>query len=562
MHIFLELSIIVSIALGVSLVMRLLKQPLIVGYIITGIIAGPYLLNVVHSVETIELFSKIGITMLLFIVGLHLSPSVIKEVGGVSLTTGLGQVIFTSLIGFIIVLFLGIDKLAAVYVAIALTFSGTIIVLKLLSDKGHINSLYGKISIGFLLVQDIVATIILIVISAFTGGGEGNMYMLIGITLLKGIAIIAALLFISSKVLTPICRYISTSQELLFLFSMAWGMGLAAIMYLAGFSVEIGALVAGVTLSATPYAFEIGSRMRPLRDFFIVLFFILLGSQMQLNNLASMIPAALILSVFVLIGNPIIVLIIMNLLGFNKRTGFMAGLTVAQISEFSLILATLGFNVGHLSRDVLSLVTLVGLITIAGSTYLILYAEHIYTRLEPLLKWLEFNKSPTKKRERNKSGYTALLFGYDRVGKTFVEAFTKIGEKVLVVDYNPSSIERLSTEGIPFLYGDAGDMELLTDIDFASARIVVSTIPDIKVNSALIETVRKVKPKAIVIVISHNVKEAKELYHRGASYVMMPHYLGATYAAKMISKNGVLRENYDEEREKHIAHIYKNYTDQ
>jgi Kef-type K+ transport system membrane component KefB len=556
MHVFLEIASIIAIATGVSFLMRLLKQPLIVGYILSGIIAGPYLLNIVSAVETIELFSKIGITILLFIVGLSLSPNVVKEVGKVSLTTGVGQVIFTSLIGFGIALILGLDRLAALYTAIALTFSSTIIILKLLSDKGDVNKLYGKIAIGFLLVQDIIATIILIFVSSFAGSTDGNIGLFILMTIGKGVALIAGLMLLSNLVLTRICRYISNSQELLFLFSLAWGMGLACIFYLMNFSVEIGALVAGVTLASTPYANEIGSRMKPLRDFFIVLFFILLGSQMVISDLGSLLIPALILSVFVLIGNPIIVIFLMNWLGYNRKTGFYAGLAVAQISEFSLILATLGFNVGHLSREVLSLITLVGLITIAGSTYLILYSDQIYPKLSGLLKFLEFRKTGRGTGQSARE-HSALLFGYDRVGSMFVNAFEKLEQKYLVIDVNPESIQKLEQLEVPALYGDAGDVEFLGDLNLQNIKIAVTTIPDFNTNLLLIDQIRKVNEKAIVIAISHNPGEAKELYLKGASYVVMPHYLGAKYAANMISRLGVKRKEYEAERGKHLAHIYK-----
>lgn len=556
METFIEISLIIAIATGVSVVMRILRQPLIVGYILSGILAGPYVFNLVHSVETIELFSKIGITILLFIVGLHLSPAVIKEVGKVSLATGIGQVLFTSLIGFLIALVLGLDQVAALYTAIALTFSSTIIILKLLADKGDINKLYGKIAVGFLLVQDIVATVILILVSSFTGPAEGNIVVFVLVTLLRGAALIAGIMLISHFVLGRIYRYISNSQELMFLFSISWGLGLACVFHLMNFSVEIGALVAGVTLSATPYANEIGSRMKPLRDFFIVLFFILLGSQMVVNDIQHLLLPAFILSAFVLIGNPIIVVVLMNMLGYNRRTGFYAGLTVAQISEFSLILATLGFQVGHLSREVLSLITLVGLITIAGSTYLILYSDWIYPKITKLLSFLELNKK-VRAGSKEKSPYTALLFGYDRVGSMFVHAFTKLNQPYAVVDINPESVARMGNEGVPGIYGDASDVEFLNDLELGSVKIVVSTIPEFNTNLLLIDTVRKVNTKAIVITISHYPDEAKELYLRGATYVIMPHYLGAKYAANMIARLGVTKKEYEQERGKHLSHIYK-----
>ncbi len=555
MEMYLELSTIIVIALLVSLLMRIMRQPLIVGYIFTGILVGPYALNLIHSSEVIELFSKLGISILLFIVGLNLRPAVIREVGKVSLATGLGQVFFTSIIGFIISLFLGIERTAAMYVAIALTFSSTIIILKLLSDKGDLNKLYGRIAIGFLLVQDIVATLILLVTSSLATGESNNLVLTAIVTLLKGGVLIVAIIMISNYVLPRLSHFIAASQELLFLFSISWGLGMGAFFTYLGFSVEIGALVAGVTLSMTPYAYEAASRLRPLRDFFIVLFFILLGSQMVLSDMGKLLVPALILSFYVLIGNPTIMIVIMNLLGFSKRTSYQAALTVGQISEFSLILATLGFQIGHLSREVLSLITLVGLITISGSTYLILYSDKLYPYIEKMLSYLELKKN--KKEEGRDRHYSSILFGYQRVGEDFIESFDRIGLRYVVIDFNPDSISALKDKNIPHIFGDAADPEFLEELHLHTIKYVVSTIPDINVNKLIVKKIREKNNHAIVIMIAQNREESLDLYEAGATYVILPHYLGAQYAARMIGKHGLERSEYEDLREKHLSYLEK-----
>ncbi|MBP9691004.1 cation:proton antiporter [Candidatus Woesebacteria bacterium] len=553
MEIFNEISVLIIVAMVVSLVMRLLKQPLIVGYILTGIVIGPYALNLIHSGEILEVFSKIGITILLFIVGLNLSPSVIKEVGKVSLLTGIGQVVFTSIIGFGLAVVLGIDTIAALFVAIALTFSSTIIILKLLSDKGDLNKLYGKIAVGFLLVQDIIATIILLVTTSFASNTGGNVAIEALFTLLKGGVLITVLILVSNVVLPKLSKFIASSQELLFLFSLSWGLGMATLFSILGFSVEIGALVAGVTMSMTPYAYEAASRLRPLRDFFILLFFILLGSQMVLDNIAALLLPAVVLSLFVLVGNPIIVVIIMNLLGYGKRTGFQAGLTVAQISEFSLILATLGFEMGSLSREILSLVTFVGLITISGSTYLILYSDQIYPKVEKLLSFLELKKNGREK--ASEGNYDSLLFGFQRVGQDFIKSFERLGLSCIVIDYNPDSVKLLEEREIPFMYGDAKDPEFLAELSFRRLKYVVTTIPEFETNLHLVKKIREHNKRAIIVAISNNREETLALYSEGASYVIMPHYLGAQYAVRMINRHGLEKSEYHRSREKHMEYL-------
>lgn len=551
MELFTEVSLIVLVATVTAGIMRLFRQPLVVGYIVAGIIVGPYGFNVLHSVEHVELFSKLGITVLLFIVGLNLSPRVISEVGKVSLITGVGQVVFTSIIGFLLTFLLGFSVVSSLYIAIALTFSSTIIILKLLSDRGDLNRLYGKISIGFLLVQDIIATLILLFISAFLDTTGANIGYLSAFIIVKILIISMSLYLLNYYIMPSLLRFIARSQEFLFLFSMAWGLSLASIFAFAGFSAEIGALVAGVMLSVTPFAYEIGSRLKPLRDFFIVVFFILLGSQMAVDQAGSLIIPAIILSLFVLLGNPIIVVILMNLLGFKKRTGFMAGLTVAQISEFSLILATIGFQAGHISEEVLSLITLVGLITIAGSTYFILYADSIYPRVKHLLSFILIKRENRTEPNISDENYSLVLFGFNRVGKEFVSEFKSLKEPFTIVDYNPLSIKRLKELKLPYRFGDAQDIEFLSELPLPKAKMIVSTIPDHATNMLIIKYLKKINPRAISIVISDTVTQARNLYKEGATYVMMPHYLGARVIAQMIRKKKLEKVKYQIEQKLH-----------
>lgn len=550
MSIFVELTLLLLVTTCVSFVVKFLKQPLVVGYIFAGVLAGPMVFNILHSQEIIEVFSKIGITVLLFIVGLHLSPQVLKEVGSSSLWTGIGQVLFTSLIGFCIALFLGLSQTAALYVAIALTFSSTIIILKLLSDKGEVQTLYGRIAIGMLVVQDVIATLVLIFVSSFTQHSNDSLASVIGIVLLKG-ALVTVLLFVLMKWILPrILRIASSNQELLFIFSLTWGLAIAALFFTIGLTTEIGALLAGVSLSATQYAEEMSSKLKPLRDFFIVLFFVLLGSHIELGSVVALLPSVLVLSAFVLIGNPIIVVVIMNLLGFHKKTGFMTGLTVAQISEFSLILATLGFQVGHLSKDVLTLVTLVGLITISLSTYLILYSDKIYPKVQKFLEYFELKKNDEDKEKRRKLPQV-ILFGFDKTGAQFIHFFEKMGYSVGVVDFNPSISADLEQKGILSFYGDAGNVEFLETLPLERTQLVITTLPSLEANVTVAKMLTKKKPTLIMSAFSHSAPDAQALYDAGVHYVVVPHHQAAAHLASLISRVGFKKTAYKQKQEQH-----------
>ncbi len=554
LEIFTQLSLLLLVVLGVSFIARILRQPLIIGYIFAGILVGPFFLNILQGNEIVYAFSEIGIAFLLFIVGLHMSPRVIKEVGKISLITGAGQVIFTSLIGYFIAVLLGFPPITAIYIALALTFSSTIIIMKLLADKEDLEKLYGKISIGFLLVQDLIAIILLIVISSFSLGNTAN---LLTEMILKGGLMILILVPVSLYLLPKMTNFFAKSQEFLFLFAIAWGLGLAALFLYIGLSIEVGALIAGIILSMSPYSYEISSRLKPLRDFFIISFFLLLGSQMIIGSITNLLFPAIIFSLFILIGNPLIVMILMGLWGYSKKTGFQAGLTVAQISEFSLILIALGVKLGQLSPEILSFVTMIGLITIAGSTYLIMYSDKIYPYISRYLSI--FEKKNIREKKSTEKDYEYFLFGENRIGFSIMKSFIKSKKNYVIVDFNPERVKKLCSGKVQCVYGDVSDSEFLDSLGINKAKLVVSTMPEKDVSFMLLN---KLKDKdAVIIVTARHASEVFELYKLGADYVIMPHFLGGEYVSRLIENLGTNKKKYIQERNKHLNSLKERIKD-
>jgi len=554
-NIFTEISILLALSASIAIIMRALKQPLIMGYIITGILVGPSLLGVVNSPGTIEVFGKFGIALLLFIVGLGLNPQIIKEVGKVSLITCLGQVLFTSLLGFGIVRYLGYGVVTSLYIAVALSFSSTIIILKLLTDKKENHKLYGKISIGVLLLQDLLAIFALVIAAAM--GNNGISYVELGELVSKGVAVGIGIILISHFLLKPMTAFLSRSQELLFIFALAWGLALSTLFLKLGFSLEIGALVGGVALSNMTYAREISSRLRPLRDFFVIVFFIAIGAQLDFNNLGTVIFQAIGLSAFVLIGKPIIMTAILGFMGHTRKTSFKTGLAVAQISEFSLIFILLGKSNGQVSNEVVSLVTMVGIITIALSSYMIIFSDGIYLFFEKYIKLFERKKVIPE--HETKHVYDAVLFGYKKGGSEFIKVFDKLTKRYIVVDYDPDVIDELDRKNARYLYGDATDLELLDEIDLSKARLIVSLITDYPTNLFLLEYLGQVSPHAVIICHADSAKDAAKLYGIGASYVLMPAYIGNEKIGTFIRKNGFNKTEFKHYREKHIHYLQSHY---
>lgn len=557
--VFVELSVIVIIAVIVSALFRLLKQPLIIGYVITGILAGPLFLNIVRTTDMITALSHFGIVFLLFAAGLSLNPRVMRSVGKVSLITGLGQIFFTTFLGFFIARVLGFSAIESLYIAIALTFSSTIIIVKLLSDKGDLQVLYGRISVGFLIVQDVVAVMILVLISASTGGLSPASFT--AENALIGLGLMLAVALFGTMGLPRITKAMAKSQELLLLFSIGWLLFMSVTFGYIGLSIEIGALIAGIMLSTSPYHYEIKMKMNILRDFFILFFFVLLGSQMVFIDVGSSVLPIALFSLFILAGNPLIVMVLMGMMRYTKRTGFLAGLTVAQISEFSLIVVALGVKVGQVSNEVLSVVTATGLLTILGSTYMITYANRIYARISRYLDVFEREgRKVDHFSQQNGGEYEIIMFGYDEIGSGMLKSIKKLGRRFLVIDYDPDKIAELAKEGYNCKYGDANDSEMLDGINLSKTKMIVSTVPDPETNIFLTKKVREKNKEAIVIIISHSFDEAVKLYQTGATYVVMPYSLGGHKASALIEKHGLNIREFLKERANHLNHL-KNEND-
>jgi Kef-type K+ transport system membrane component KefB len=551
MDIFVEISLIIVIATVIAGLFRILKQPLIMSYIVTGLVVGPYILNLTKHPETIDTFSEMGIAILLFIVGLNLSPKAIKEVGKSAFIAGALQMLVTFGLAFTGAKAFHYPLISSLYIAAAFTFSSTIIVLKLLGDKKDLEKLYGRIAIGICLLQDVVAILVLIIASSFSSGSSAAATTLL--LLVKGVAITGVLVGISIYLLPKLGDFFAKSQEYLFLFSLGWGFGVAILFERIGLSIEIGALLAGVALAMSPYNQEISAKLKPLRDFFIVMFFVFLGTRMELGSIGSLIIPAAVFIFLSLVIKPLIIIFSLGFLGYNRKTSFYAGISLAQISEFGMILALLGVNLAHLDTRTLSLITLVGLVTIGISSYFIIYADPIYKKMFRYLKFLQFKRPRT---ESDFLGYhDVVLFGCNRVGYDFIKVFRKLGQGFLAIDFDPDVVKELTEKGINCRYGDAEDPEFLDDISPEKAKIVVSTIPDYETNSYLLERIRKLSEEVNVILISYNLDESIKLYENGASYVLMPHFIGGQYAAELADKHGFKSGVLHKKRKEHLEYL-------
>lgn len=554
--IFAELSLIIAVGAGIAIIMRLIRQPLIIGHILTGMIVGPSILHLVKSSDTIEIFSTIGIALLLFIIGLGLNPKVIKEVGRVATIAGVLQVALITLFAYGGGVILGFTRMESIFFGVALSFSSTVIILKLLSDMKEQTRLYGKVAMGLLIVQDVLATIALLFVTSQGSGGFSLNQL--GSLALKGLLIAAPLFIIGNLILPRLSKLIAGSQEVLFLFALGWGFGGAALFEKTGFSIEIGALLAGVSLASLPYTQEISARLRPLRDFFIVVFFISLGTRLNFDHLSLLIPGIIIATSIVVILKPLLIMALMGLMGYTKRTSFKAAVAMGQVSEFSLVFVILGNRQGMVSDNLVAIVTMVALISIAISSYLIIYADKLFVLFEHELALFERRKIVHDHEARH--AHELILFGYQKGGHEFVKVFQSLEKRYVVIDYDPEAIDTLENHKFPYLYGDATDAELLEEAGVRHAKLIVSTISSHEVNVFLMQHIDSINSGAVVILHAEDVHQAAELYGLGASYVIMPHYIGSERIGSFIRKNGLKKSEFKKYREKHLAYLQTHYS--
>ena len=557
LSIFTQISLVIAVAGVISLIMRFLRQPLVLGYILTGILVGPSMLNIVHARDAFETFSQIGIALLLFIIGLGLNAGVIRGLGKVSLITAGFIFLLVGSTGHLASVMLGFNNVTGLYLGIALFFSSTIIILKALSDRHELGRLYGQVATGVLLVDDVIATLAIVSVAMISSGSTDVVTLS---WLVIKTALIGFGLYASSQWLIPrLGKTLARSSELLYLFSIAWGLSVASLFELAGLSHELGALFAGVSLAGLPYATEMAAKLKPLRDFFIVLFFVTLGELFSFGALKESLFPAIVLSLIVMIGKPLFVMCSLGLLRYTRFTSFKTAIHLSQISEFSIILIVYAASVRVVSQDAVPVITLVGLITIAISTYLMKYDDALFKLFDKKLKIFE-RRRVTESRQR-RTTYPVILFGYHKGGHEFVETFRDMNQRYIVVDYNPEIIEHLENQGVRHAYGDMTDEEFLDEINAAKAQLVVSTVDTLETNLVTLRFLRRHNPDTSFICHALNYEDAAKLYEHGASYVSLPHYIGSERVSNFIKRHGMSHEALKDYRNRHLITIGRKAVD-
>ncbi len=521
-----DIGLIILFAAVLALITKIFKQPIILGYLIAGLLIGPLAFKLITNTELIQQLAELGVAFLLFIVGLELDINKFKQLGWVvTITTTLQVALVTIITAFFATIWL--NRLEAIYIGLIVAFSSTMIVVKLVEDKGEIQTLHGKIILGILLVQDIF---VVLALSLLKNLGGTSAIAILG--LLKGLALIVAAYLIGRYVFNHLLKLVASIPELLFITSLGIAFVYSALAHYLGFSIAIGAFIAGIALASSPYSLEIVGRVISLKDFFLVIFFTSLGMQLTSFNIGTQITLFLVILAMVLIIKPLIIFGLLKMFKQSNRTAFSTAVSLAQISEFSLVLAGTGVILGHLSSSIFTLVLIVGAITITLTSYLIKYDRTVYTQIHPALNIIETNpKNFNIERKDKKLENHIIIVGAHRMATPIIELLKQKNKQFVVIDFNPDRVKELIKEKINCVYGDYGNIHVLENVDIKKAKTIISTVPNIDDNLRMIKMVRQHNKDAVIIVASSRAMDSLMLYREGADFVVFPEYLSGQKVA-------------------------------
>ena len=530
----------VMVALG-----RAVRMPAIVVYLLCGILVGP-MLGLVKITESLELISETGIALLLFLVGLELSISKVKDVGKVALIAGFSQVLLTAGLGFAGSRLLGFGLVEGVFLAMALTFSSTVVVVKLLEEKGELESLYGRIALGVLLVQDLVVIMLLTFLAGISGGKGELDAEAVGMGLLKAFGGIVVLLLVAAaatKWLLPRpFKWAARSPDVLLIWALSWCFLMVIGANEFGLSLEVGAFLAGMSLAQLPYNEDLRRRVHPLMNFFVAVFFVTLGIRIDFTGALDQAGEVAVLSGFVLIGKPLVFLAILGWLGYGRKTAFLTGVTMAQTSEFSFIIAGLAMAKGLIGAEILLVSALVGVVTIAVSSYMILYSHNVYAWVlkTGALGWKLFDGKPgiadrIVHTGENHDGHV-IVVGMNTLGRELVRRMVEKGLDVLAIDTDPRKLEGLPGKS---LLGSVGYLSVLEEAGYARAKLIVSALQIEETNDLLAYRAKSVGVPCAIHVVDLSVVE--NLLDLETDYLMVSKVDGVKAQLKILKELEVLK---------------------
>ena len=544
-----------------------LRQPLILAYLLTGVLIGPKGLNLVNDRASIATVAEIGLILLLFIIGLEIDLKKLASAGPAVLLTGALQVPICLVLGLGFFYLLGErvtnGNYTLIYLASCMSLSSTLIVVKLLYDKFELDTMPGRITLGVLVIQDLWAVGMI----AVQPNIENPNLLPLAFSLWKGALLVVGSLALSKYVLPYLFRAVAKAPELVLVSGLAWCFFLASVASFIGLSKEMGALIAGISLSTFPYNLDVTAKAMSIRDFFVTLFFVALGMQITVPSLHVVI-IALAASMFVVVSR-LSVVPILYALRLGHRTSLLPAINLAQVSEFSIVIASIGFASRQIPGDVLTIVIITFAVTAVGSTYMINSSHRMQQILSGVLRALrvkDLDSVETVKERGESRPETVVFLGFFRDASSILHEFEHDGEpqhvqdflnKILVVDFNPAVMRELRQRGISCVYGDVAHADTLRHIGIEGAHLVVSSITDDILrgtsNLRMLRNIRATCPKAKVMLTTEHIPQALNFYEAGADFVYIPRLHSASQIARLLKVG--LAEGFDEARTAEIERL-------
>ena len=562
-----SIGICVGAAALLALIGWRLRQPLILAYLVTGVVIGPHVLNFVKDQASIQTVAEIGLILLLFIIGLEIDLKKLASAGAPVLLTGALQVPICIALGWGFFFLIGQrnapHNYSLLYLAACMSLSSTLVVVKLLYDKFELDTLPGRITLGVLVIQDLWAVGML----AVQPNLENPDFFPLALSLLKGALLVVGALNISKYLLPYLFRSVAKAPELVLVSALAWCFFLAGTAQAIGLSREMGALIAGVSLSTFPYNLDVMAKAVSIRDFFVTLFFVALGMQIPVPSL-EVVEIALAASAFVIVSR-LSVVPILYWLRLGHRASLIPAINLAQVSEFSIVIASLGLVRQQIGPDVVTIVIITFAITSVVSTYMIQSSHAVQKVLSGLLKVVRIRDldSATDAQERSEGRHETVVFlGFFRDASSILHEFEHAVDaaaskdflnKILVIDFNPSVMRELRNRGISCIYGDVAHADTLRHAGIEQAELVISSITDDILrgtnNLRMLKNIRAACPKARVMLTTEHIPQALNFYATGADLVYVPRIHSAPQVAAMLKRG--LDEGFDKIRAEEIEHL-------
>lgn len=532
-----EITLLINIVVALvvafigGVIARRIGLPTIVGYLLAGIAIGPFTPGFVGDTETISQLAELGVIFLMFGVGLHFSLSDLWKVRNIAIPGALGRMAIVILLGFGFSQFNGWDVTSSIVVGLAISIASTVVLLRSLIDNGILNTSHGQAAIGWVIVEDLATVLILVLMPTLLNStGEFN-WAQIGLTLLKTAGFVILVMFVGARLIPWVLMQIAytRSRELFILAVLAIALGIAlSAAELFGVSFALGAFIAGVVVNESPLSHQVGADVAPFQEAFSVLFFVSIGMLVNPEYIFNNILLIFSLGALIVVGKSVITLLMGFILPWSGRTTLILAVALSQIGEFSFILGQEGLNLGLINRDQYSLI-------LAGSLFSIIINPLMFRLISPTEKWLQ--KIPVVWRLLDRHSPTSniidetleshvVIVGYGRVGSHIINLLGKMSIPHLVIDSDAQRIEELNKRGIPSLYGDASNSEVLNHAGLEHARALVVTGPNESSNELIVASARQQSPQLPIIARATTEAGILQLAKLGAQDVIHPELEG------------------------------------